>query len=327
VAKNSKNMRLLYPAVEPHSNGMLETGGVDRIYWEECGNPGGEPAVVLHGGPGSGCDPWYRRLFNAGAWRVVLFDQRGCGRSTPHASLPGTSLSENTTANLLADIERLREHLGIETWMVLGGSWGSALALAYAQEHPARVTAMILFGVTTGRREEFDWLFREGLGAFFPDVWERRRDAVPEADRGLDIVEAYCRMLSDSDPGIRERAAYEWCLWESATLDWPPKTELAERFRDPSYAMAFARIVTHYVRHNAWLGDGTVLRRADRLAAIPAVLVNGRYDFQAPLGTAWALHRRWPRSELRIVDDAGHSAGHGGMTQEIIQATDRFANR
>jgi len=315
----------LYPEIEPYAQGMLEVTGGDLVYWEVCGNPRGKPTVVLHGGPGSGCTPWHRRLFDPAAYRVALFDQRGCGRSRPHASSPETELSGNTTGNLIADIERLRAHLHIERWLVLGGSWGSGLALAYAERFPARVTELILFGVTTGRREEFDWLFRDGLGAFFPEAWERRRSALPVAERDGDIVEAYCRLLQDADPAVRERAALAWCVWESATPDWPPVSGLAPRFRDPSFVMAYARLVTHYVRHDAWIGDGSVLRDVDRLAGIPGLLVNGRFDFQAPLATAWRLHRLWPRSELVVVNDAGHAASNPGITEELIRATDRFA--
>ena len=277
----------LYPEIEPYVQGMLEVTGGDLVYWEVCGNPRGKPAVVLYGGPGSGCTPWHRRLFDPAAYRVVLFDQRGCGRSRPHASSPETELSGNTTGNLIADIERLRVHLNVERWLVLGGSWGSTLALAHAERSPTRVTELILFGVTTGRCEEFDW--------------------------------------QDSDAAIRERAALAWCSWESATPDWPPVSGLAARFRDPSFAMAYARLVTHYVRHNAWLGDGSVLRDVDRLAGIPGVLVNGRCDFQAPPATAWKLHRLWPHSELVVVNDAGHAASNPGITEELIRATDHFA--
>jgi len=315
----------LYPELDPYDRGMLEVTGGDLIYWEVCGNPMGKPAAVFHGGPGSGCRPWHRRLFNPAAYRVVLFDQRGCGRSLPHASCPETDLSGNTTDNLIADIERLRAHLDIEQWLILGGSWGSALALAYAEQFPARVTELILFGVTTGRREEFDWLFRDGLGLFFPKEWEQRRHAVPIADRDADIVDAFCRLLRDSDPQVRERAAVAWCMWESATPDWPPTSELAARFHDRAFAMAFARIVTHYVRHNGWLGDGRVLRDVHRLEGIAGVLVNGRFDFQAPIATAWKLHGLWPRSELVIVDNAGHAAGPS-ITGELIRATDQFAS-
>ncbi|MEX0799698.1 MAG: prolyl aminopeptidase [Dehalococcoidia bacterium] len=315
----------LYAEIEPYEHGMLEAGDGNLVYWETSGNPRGKHAVVLHGGPGSGCSPWQRRLFDPAAYRVVLFDQRGCGRSTPHASEPDADLSSNNTANLIADIERLRQHLGVDRWLVLGGSWGSTLALAYAETHPQRVTEMVLFGVTTGRHSEFGWTFRGGLAAFFPEQWGRLRAGLPEAERDGDIVEAYQRLLFDPDPAVRQRAAEAWCLWESATPEWPPATGLAERFRDPAYALAFARIVTHYVRPNAWLEDGSLLRDAGRLADIPGVLVNGRFDFQAPIANAWELKRAWPRAELVIVDDAGHAAGSPAIAREIVRATDRFA--
>jgi proline iminopeptidase len=314
----------LYPEAEPHEQGMLNVGDGNLIYWEVCGNARGKPVVVLHGGPGSGSSPRFRRLFDPGAYRVVLFDQRGCGRSMPHASAPDAELAGNNTGNLIADIELLRQHLEVDRWLVFGGSWGSTLALAYAEAHPDRVTEMILFGVTTGRRSEFDWTFRGGLAAFFPEQWERLREGVPAGERDGDIIEAYHRLLHDPDPATRQRAAEAWCTWESATPDWPPKTGLAERFRDPAYALAFARIVTHYVRHNAWLEDGSLLRGAGSLTGIPGILVNGRFDFQAPIGNAWELKRVWPRAELIIVDDAGHAASPG-LTRELIRATDRFA--
>ena len=317
----------LYPEIEPHAQGMLEVACGDLVYWEVCGDPNGKPALVLHGGPGSGCTPWFRRLFDPAVYRVVLFDQRGCGRSRPHASAPETDLSTNTTDHLISDIELLRVHLHVEGWLVLGGSWGSALALAYAEWFPNHVTELILFGVTTGRREEFDWLFRDGLRLFFPEAWEDRRRALPVADRDGDVVEAYGRLLSDPDPTVRQHAAHAWGLWESATSDWPPAPGLAARFSDPLFAMAYARIVTHYVRHNAWLGDGRVWRDVDRLVDIPSVLVNGRFDFQAPIATAWELHHRWPRSDLIVVNNAGHAANNPGITQELIRATRRFAKR
>jgi proline iminopeptidase len=317
----------LYPELEPYASGMLAVPGGDRIYWETCGTPSGTPALVLHGGPGSGCTPWHRRLFDPAAYRIVLFDQRNCGRSLPSASAPDTDLSRNTTDDLIDDTELLRAHVGVERWLVLGGSWGSALALAYAERFPHRVSALILFGVTTGRREEFDWLFRDGLRRFFPEEWERRQDAVPTALTGLDIVEAYHRLLSDPDPAVRRAAAVNWCMWESATPRWPPTTGLAPRFADPSFAMVFARIVTHYVRHDAWLGDGRVMRDLDVLRGIPTVLINGRFDFQAPVGTAWELHRRLPGSRLIVVDDAGHAADASVVAQAIVRATDELATR
>jgi proline iminopeptidase len=315
----------LYPEVEPYERGMLDAGDGNRVYWETCGNPRGKAAVVLHGGPGSGCTPWHRRLFDPAAYRVVLFDQRGCGRSTPHASDPATSLTANTTQNLIEDIERLRRHLEIDRWLVLGGSWGSTLALAYAERHPARVTEIVLFGVTTGRRREFDWWFRGGASVLFPAEWERLRAAIPAADRDGDIVEAYYRLLHDADPAVRRRAAADWCTWESAGLTWPPAPRLSPRFTDPVYAMAFARLVTHYVRRDAWLEDGVLLRDAGALAGIPGVMVQGRLDFGAPIAWAWDLTKVWPRGELVVVAGAGHAGDQPGIAAELVRATTRFA--
>jgi len=306
---------------------MLDVGGGNRLYWETCGNPDGKPALFLHGGPGSGCTAWHRRLFDPDAYRVVLLDQRNCGRSTPHASDPSTDLASNTTQNLVADIELVRTHLVIERWLVLGGSWGSVLSLAYAEQCPDRVTEMVLAAVTSGRHTEFDWLFRGGVSIFFPEQWDRLRNALPATARGGDTVEAYATLLENPDPAVRERAAYEWCLWESATPSWPPSTGLAPRFEDPAFRMAFARIVTHYVRHNAWLDDSALLRGAGVLADIPGVLINGRFDFQSPIANAYELHRAWPGSELVIVDNAGHAADNSGITAELVRATDRFASR
>jgi proline iminopeptidase len=327
AANSEKGKKLpgLYPDIEPYEHGLLDVGDSNLIYWEACGNPTGKPAVVLHGGPGSGCTPWHRRLFDPNTYRVVLFDQRNCGRSRPHASALGTDLSRNTTANLVADMERLRTHLGIDRWLVLGGSWGSTLALAYAEAHPQRVSEVILFGVTTGRRSEINWLFRCGLANLFPAQWQRLRDALPVTERDSDIVEAYHGRLNDPDLSVRQHAAGAWCLWESATPAWPPATGLAERFTDPAYALAFARIVTHYMRHDLWLEDNRLLRDVGTLADIPGVLINGRFDFQAPLGNAWALKQVWPRAELMIVEDAGHAADNPSIAKELVRATDLFA--
>jgi proline iminopeptidase len=316
-------MRDIYPEVEPFEHGDLRVAGGDLLYWEICGNPIGKPAVVLHGGPGSGCTPWHRRLFDPARYRVVLFDQRACGRSRPHASSLGTNLTHNNTDHLIADIEQLRIHLQVPKWLVMGGSWGSALALAYAECFPKSVSELVLFGVTTGRRQEFDWLFREGLGAFFPHAWEQRRNALPTTHRRGDVVEAYCHLLNDSDPDIRERAAIAWCTWESATPEWPPSSALAQRFQDPAYALAYARLVTHYVIHDAWLGDGRIIENLDRIATIPGVLISGRFDFQSPIGTAWNLHRLWPSSKLVILDNAGHTPTRE-ISHEIVSATDHF---
>jgi proline iminopeptidase len=260
------------------------------------------------------------------AYGIVLLDQRNCGRSTPHASDSETDLASNTTASLVADLELLRERLGVERWLVLGGSWGSTLALAYAEAHPSRVSEVVLFGVTTGRHAEFDWLFRGGLARFFPEQWERLVAWLPPGRGDGDVVDAYHRLLYDPDPDVCRDAAEAWCLWESAMPSWPPKEGLAERFTDPDYALAFARIVTHYVRANGWLEDGALLRGAGALAETPGILVYGRFDFQAPLENAWVLKHAWPSAELVVVDDAGHSAGDG-IVRELVRATDRVAAR
>jgi proline iminopeptidase len=320
-------MTSLYPEIEPHDHGVLDVGDRNLVYWEVCGNPRGKPVVVLHGGPGSGCTNWHGRLFDPDAYRIVLFDQRGCGRSTPHASAPDTDLASNNTSNLILDIELLRQHLAIDRWLVFGGSWGSTLALAYTERHPDRVTEIILFGVTTGRRKEFDWWFRGGAAVLFPEQWECLRTAVPVAERDGDIVEAYHRLLHDPDPAVRRRAAGEWCRWESATPAWPPAPRLSPRFTDPAFAMAFARLVTHYVRHDAWLEDGSLLRGAGLLAGIPGIMVQGRLDLQAPIAWAWDLNRAWPRAELVVVDNPGHAPDNPGITEELVRSTARFATR
>jgi proline iminopeptidase len=314
-----------YAAGETIDTGFLELATANNVYRETCGNPHGRAALVLHGGPGSGCAPWHPSLFDLTKYRLVLFDQRNCGRSTPHASEPDIDLSTNTTQNLIADIELLRTRLGVERWLVWGGSWGSTLALAYAEAHPDRVTEMILWGVTTGRWSEADWLFRGGLAPLFPEQWARLRAGVPDVQDDVDVVDAYARLLFDPDPEVRARAAHDWCMWESATPDWPPTTELASRYRDPDFALAFARLVTHYVRNDFFLEDGVLLRNAGLLADIPGILINGRFDLQAPLGNAWALHDAWPRSELVVVDEAGHAIGEA-VERELIRASDRFAS-
>ena len=316
----------LYQEIEPYQHGMLEVGDGNRMYWETCGNPDGKPAVVVHGGPGSGCSTWQRRLFDPAAYRVVLFDQRNCGRSTPHASEPDIDLTSNTTQNLIADIELLRRHLNVGRWLVFGGSWGSTLALAYAEKYPDRVAEMLLWGVTTGRRVECDWLFRGGVAVLFPEQWARLRAGAPAAESDADVVAAYSRMLHDADPEVRRRAAFEWCMWESVTPEWPPKTGLADRYKDPDFALAFSRLVTHFVRNDLFLEDGILLRNAQLLADIDGVLVNGRFDLQAPIANAWELRRVWPRAELVIVEDAGHAGDDPDLTQELIRATDRFAS-
>jgi proline iminopeptidase len=312
----------VYPEIEPYRHGMLDVGDGNLVYWEECGNPNGKPAVVLHGGPGSGCTPGARRMFDPGAYRVVLLDQRGCGRSRPHASDPSTDLSVNTTDRLVADLELLRQHLGIRQWLVFGGSWGSVLGLVYAQRYPRRVSELVLFAVSTGRRAETDLLTR-GLGRVFPEAWQRFRDGVPQQDRDGDLADAYHRLLSHPDPAVRDKAARDWCVWEDAIVPTAPPSP---RYQSPTFRMAFARLVTHYWRHGHWLDDRPLLENARLLKGIPGVLVQGSLDFGNLLGIVWRLHHAWPDRELVIVDEAGHNTGDAGMTEAMIAATDRFVH-
>ena len=299
-------------------SGLLDVGDGHRIFWEAHGD--GTPALVVHGGPGSGCGLYYLEFFDMSLFRVVLVDQRNCGKSRPHASDPATDLSANTTAHLVEDFERVREHLGIERWLVLGGSWGSTLALAYAEAHPERVSALVVFGVSTGRHSEFDWLFRGGVSLFFPQQWERLAAHVGDAP---DVPAAYYTLLNDPDPAVRRAATEEWIRWESATPSWPPREGISDRYLDTDFAYSFARLVTHYVQANAWLEDGELLR-PEILERFPGAIVNGRFDFQSPLGNAWALHRVWPRAELTVVDDAGHSMTPATIAA-VRAATDRFS--
>jgi proline iminopeptidase len=315
-----------YPEIEPYDRGMLAAGDGQELYWEACGSPGGKPAVVLHGGPGSGCTPAMRRVFDPAAYRVVLFDQRGCGRSRPHAADPAADLSVNTTGHLLGDIERLRRHLGVERWLVFGGSWGSTLALAYAERHPDRVSEVVLVAVATTRRHEVDWITRR-VGRLFPEAWARFRDGVPEADRDGDLAAAYARLLADPDPAVRERAARDWCRWEDTHVSLRPGHRPNPRYDDPVFRMAFARLVTHYWSHAAFLEDGVLLEEVGRLAGIPGVLIHGRLDVSSPLDIPWELARAWPGAELVAVDQAGHGAADPGMAEAAVAATDRFAGR
>jgi len=318
-------MAALYPEIEPYDRGMLAVGDGNELYWETCGSPEGKPAVVLHGGPGSGCSARMRRYFHPTAFRVVLFDQRGCGRSRPHASDPGVDLASNTTGHLLDDIERLRAHLGVRRWLVFGGSWGATLGLAYAERWPERVTEMVLTSIATTTRREVCWVTR-GAGRYFPEEWERFRDAVPAADRDGDLVAAYARLLHDPEPAVREKAARDWCDWEDTHVSHR-RDHHDPRYEDPAFRMAFARLVTHYWRHAAWLEEGALLRDAGRLAGVPGVLVHGRLDLSGPVDTAWRLARAWPGARLVVVDDAGHSAAEQGMTEAVVTALDGFANR
>jgi proline iminopeptidase len=302
---------------------MLNVGDGQFVYWEVCGNHYGKPAVVLHGGPGSGCTPGWRRYFDPERYRVVLLDQRGCGRSAPNASDPDVDLSTNTTAHLIADIELLRRHLGIGRWLVFGGSWGSTLALAYAERHPDLVSEMVLFGIGTTRRHEVEWITHD-VGRLFPVEWARFSSAASNASRESRLVEAYSQLLHDGDPAVREKAARDWCDWEDAHIAIRADHRPNPRYEDPLFRMCFARLVTHYWRHSGFLEDGILLRDADRLSGIPGVLVHGRLDVSSPLDVPWQLSQAWPSSKLVVMDDAGHSVGHPGMTEALVEATDRF---
>ncbi|WP_060885098.1 prolyl aminopeptidase [Streptomyces caniscabiei] len=317
----------LYPEIEPYDHGMLDVGDGNRVYWEVCGNPRGRPAVVLHGGPGSRANAWFPRLFDPAAYRIVLLDQRGCGRSTPPASAYGTDMSVNTTDRLIADLELLRRHLGIGRWLVWGVSWGSALGLRYAQTHPEAVTELVLTGVATGSDAEVALLTR-GLGQFFPDAVERFLAELPEDERDGNLPAAYNRLLESPDETVRARAARAWTDWETAIAAQPPRS--VPRYEDPVFRYGFARTVTHYWGNGHFLGgdgdeDGVVLRDAPLLKGIPGTLVQGSLDPGNLLGIVWRLHHAWPGSELVLVDDVGHDAGAPDMAEALVAATDRYA--
>jgi proline iminopeptidase len=291
---------------------MMATGDGHEIFWEAKGNPAGKPAVVLHGGPGSGCAPWWADFFDLDRYRVVMFDQRGCGRSRPH------TLANNTTQHLIADIEQLRAELGIERWLVLGGSWGTCLGLAYAQAHPAHVSELVLFAVATGTRREVEWLTRDA-GRFFPAAWARFRDGVPAAERDRSLVDAYARRLDDPDPAIHHQAASDWCAWEDAHAGGGHDP----RFDDPAFRLNFARLVTHYWRHACFLDDGQLMRGLDRLQGIPGVLIHGLDDLSSPPDVAWHIAHTW--GELELIADAGH--GGPAIAERVTAAIARFADR
>lgn len=311
----------MYPALEPYQHGFLDTGDGHRVYWELCGNPKGKPAVFLHGGPGGGCSPAQRRLFDPALYNVLLFDQRGCGRSTPHASL-----DDNTTWHLVADIERLRTMLGIERWQVFGGSWGSTLALAYAETHPERVSELVLRGIFTLRRAELLWYYQEGASWLFPDLWDDYLAPIPPEERH-DMIAAYRKRLVSDDPAVQQAAARAWSLWEGRTLTLLPDPTLAEVFGGDAYALAFARIENHYFVHQGFMEEGQLLRDAHKLAGIPGVIIQGRYDVATPARTAWELHKAWPQAEFQLILDAGHAFSEPGIARALVAATDRFAGK
>ncbi|MBB6189170.1 prolyl aminopeptidase [Rhodanobacter sp. MP7CTX1] len=316
----SPQLRSLYPEIEPFDSGFLKVSALHTLYYEQSGNPNGKPVVFLHGGPGGGTNAKCRRFFDPAVYRIVLFDQRGCGKSTPHAEL-----TDNTTWDLVADIERLREQLAIDRWQVFGGSWGSTLALAYAQKHPDQVTELVLRGIFMLRRWELEWFYQKGCDALYPDAWETYLNAIPEAEQG-DLMSAYYRRLTGDDAQARSDAARAWSVWEGATsFLWQDTSHIASSAED-EFALAFARIECHYFVNGGFFEhDDQLLRNVDRIRAIPTVIVQGRYDVVCPMRSAWDLHRAWPEADLRIVQDAGHSAFEPGIMHELLEATDRFS--
>jgi len=312
--------RTLYPPIEPYETGMLDVGDGHSLYWERCGTPGAKPAVFLHGGPGSGCSPKQRQQFDPKKYDVLLFDQRGCGRSTPFASL-----EDNSTWHLVADIERLRELAGVDQWMVFGGSWGSTLGLSYAQTHPARVTELVLRGIFLFRQSEVDWLYKYGASELYPEGWQDFVGLVQEGERG-DVVEAYYRRLTSEDPATRLAAAKAWSMWEGLTVTLLPDPQMLKEFTEDQHAIAVARIECHYMRNLGWLDDDQLLENAHKLKGIPGVIVQGRHDCCTPPSAAWALKQAWPEVELEIVPDGGHLFTEPGITDGLVRATDRFAS-
>lgn len=314
-------LRTLYPEIEPFETGMLDVGGGHQVYWERIGTKGAKPAVFLHGGPGGAVGPKNRRVFDPALYDVILFDQRGCGKSTPHASL-----ENNTTWDLVADIERLRAMMGVEQWLVFGGSWGSTLALAYAETHPDRVSELVVRGIYTLTKAELDWYYQFGVSEMFPDKWERFVAPIPEAERGA-MMAAYRKRLTGSDRKAQIEAARAWSIWEGETITLLPDPETSGKFEDDHFALAFARIENHYFVHAGWLEEGQLLRDAGKLKDIPGLIVHGRYDMPCPAKYAWALHKAWPRAEFFLIEGAGHAYSEPGILDRLIYATDKFAGK
>jgi proline iminopeptidase len=315
----SAGPRGLYPELEPYQSGKLRVSHSHEIYYEQCGNPQGQPVVFVHGGPGGGCAAWHRRFFDPDAYRIILFDQRGCGRSTPHASI-----EDNTTWHLVADMEALRTELGIERWLVFGGSWGSTLSLAYAQAQPARVSALVLRGIFLLRPFELCWFYQEGCSLLFPDAWQRYLAPIPASEHG-DLIAAYHRRLTSPDATIRLQAARAWSQWEASTSKLLPDDQMVQSWGEDTFAEAIARIECHYFVNKGFLDSpDQLLDNVTRIRHIPAVIVQGRYDVVCPMISAWQLHQHWPESELRIVADAGHAASEPGIVDQLVRATDKF---
>ncbi|MBD3728481.1 MAG: prolyl aminopeptidase [Sphingomonadales bacterium] len=313
--------RTLYPPIEPYETGMLDVGDGHSLYWERCGTRGAKPVVFLHGGPGSGISPGQRQQFDPALYDILLFDQRGCGRSTPFACL-----EHNTTWDLVADIERLREMCGHEKWQVFGGSWGSTLSLAYAETHPERVTELVLRGIFLARQCELDWLYAYGASELYPEGWDAYVGHIPEDERG-DLVGAYHRRLTSDDDAVKLAAAKAWSLWEGLTVTLLPDPAMLEEFTDDAHAIAIARIENHYFMHKCWLEEAQLLANAHKLRGIPGFIAQGRHDCCTPPSAAWALKQAWPEVELEIVPDGGHLYTEPGITDALVRATDRFAGK
>lgn len=319
MANNDAAPRNLYPPIEPYHTGMLDVGDGHNLYYEQSGNPNGKPVIALHGGPGGGSNAGMRRFFNPDIYRIILLDQRGAGKSTPHASL-----DNNTTWDLVGDIEILREALEIRRWQVFGGSWGSTLSLAYAQTHPERVTELVLRGIFMLRPKEIRWFYQHGASEIFPDRWEHYVAPIPESERG-DMLNAYHQRLTADDESVRLQAARAWSVWEGATSFLRPDPAATDAFGEPSHALAMARIECHYFVNDGFMKPGQLLANIDRIRQIPAIIVQGRYDIVCPMISAWELHKAWPEARLNIVDDAGHSAFEPGNAGALVEATDHFA--
>ena len=314
-------LRGLYPEIEPFDSGHLDVGDGHKIYWERSGTKGARPAVFLHGGPGGTISPVHRRLFDPELYDVILFDQRGCGKSMPHASL-----ENNTTWHLVADIERLREMIGADKWLVFGGSWGSTLALAYAETHSDRVSEIVLRGIYTLTRPELEWYYQFGVSQMFPDKWERFVAPIPEDERH-DMMAAYYRRLTGDDRAEQIRCAKAWSMWEGETITLLPEPSTSDVFGEEDYAIAFARLETHYFVHGGWLEDDQLIRDVHKLHAIPGTIVHGRYDMPCPAHFAWRLHKAWPQADFRLVEGAGHAFSEPGILDQLIRATDRYAGK
>ncbi|MCR9204472.1 MAG: prolyl aminopeptidase [Halobacteriovoraceae bacterium] len=309
----------LYPEIEPYHTDLLPVSDIHTLYVEQAGNPEGRPVVFLHGGPGGGCSTQYRRYFNPEKWRIILFDQRGCGRSTPFAEL-----KENTTWDLVEDIERIREHLGIESWGVFGGSWGSTLALSYAVTHPEKVSAMFLRGIFMLRKKEIDWFYQEGASKIYPDAWEQYLAPIPEDERG-NLVEAYYKRLTSNDAEERRAAAKAWSVWEASTSKLIQDNKMMSAFGTDDFSQAFARIECHYFINGGFFEeDNYLLNKVSRIRHIPSIIVQGRYDIVCPAESAWELHKSWPEAEFHMIANAGHSLSESGIAKVLIEATDRF---